>query len=75
MEVMPKRKGGKLREDGTHDDDGDEEAEENGEEQDQQGKVEAAKEAVMDADSTTNVPETEVIEITKGLPTGETEAD
>jgi tRNA (guanine9-N1)-methyltransferase len=75
MEVMPKRKGGKLREDGTHDDDGDEEAEENGEEQDQQGKVEAAKEAVMDADSTTNAPETEVIEITKGLPTGETEAD
>jgi tRNA (guanine9-N1)-methyltransferase len=75
MEVMPKRKGGKLREDGTHDDDGDEEAEENGEEQDQQGKVEAAKEAVMDADSTTNAPETEVIEITKGLPAGETEAD
>jgi tRNA (guanine9-N1)-methyltransferase len=75
MEVMPKRKGGKLREDGTHDEDGEEDHEGNGEEQDQQGKVEVAKEAVMDADSTADAPETEVIEITKGLPTGETEAD
>jgi tRNA (guanine9-N1)-methyltransferase len=75
MEVMPKRKGGKLREDGMHDEDGEDDGEGNGEEQDQAGKVEAAKEAVMDADSTASAPETEVIEITKGLPTGETEAD
>jgi tRNA (guanine9-N1)-methyltransferase len=75
MEVMPKRKGGKLREDGTHDEAGEDEGEDDGEEQDQQEMVEAAKEAVEDADSTANAPETEVIEITKGLPTGETEAD
>ncbi|KAH7094981.1 guanine-1-methyltransferase-domain-containing protein [Paraphoma chrysanthemicola] len=67
MEVMPKRKGGKLKENG---DDGDEP-----EQQGQDDKKDVAKEAVEDAEGTVDVPETEVIEVTKGLPLGETEAD
>jgi tRNA (guanine9-N1)-methyltransferase len=74
-EVMPKRKGFKLREDGA----GSNAGTENGEEQDDQDEQEmedAAKEAVEDANGDiANVPETEVIETTKGLPVGETEAD
>lgn len=70
MEVMPKRKGGKLREDA-----GDDAGDDNGEEQDEQEKLDAAHEAVEDDDSAADVPETEVIQVTKGLPTGETEAD
>jgi tRNA (guanine9-N1)-methyltransferase len=75
MEVMPKRKGGKLREDGTHDEAGEDHGDYDGGEQDQEEMVEAAKEAVEEADNTANAPETEVIETTKGLPMGETEAD
>jgi tRNA (guanine9-N1)-methyltransferase len=78
MEVMPKRKGGKLREDGEHDEGQTDRGEENGEEQDRQDEqemVDAANEAVEDAGSSVNVPEVEVIETTKGLPIGETEAD
>jgi tRNA (guanine9-N1)-methyltransferase len=75
MEVMPKRKGGKLREDGEHDGSQGDQGEDNGEEQDEQEMVDAANEAVEDAGKSVNVPEVEVIETTKGLPTGETEAD
>lgn len=79
MEVMPKRKGGKLREDGDDDQGGSHAGEENGEEDEEgQGEQEmedAAKEAVEDAENTSTVPETEIIETTKGLPLGETEAD
>ncbi|KAH7085335.1 guanine-1-methyltransferase-domain-containing protein [Paraphoma chrysanthemicola] len=67
MEVMPKRKGGKLKENGE---DGDEP-----EQQGQEDKKDVAKEAVEDAEGAADVPETEVIEVTKGLPLGETEAD
>lgn len=73
-EVMPKRKGFKLREDG----DGSNTGTENGEEQDEQDQQEmedAAQEAVDDAEDIATVPESEVIDTTKGLPSGETEAD
>lgn len=66
MEVMPKRKGGKLREDGENGD---------GDGQDQEEMADAAQEAVEDAEGTAELPEREVIETTKGLPVGETEAD
>jgi tRNA (guanine9-N1)-methyltransferase len=75
MEVMPKRKGGKLREDGGDDEASEVGGEEDGEKQDEQQKVDAANEAIQDADGTSELPETEVIETTKGLPVGETEAD
>jgi tRNA (guanine9-N1)-methyltransferase len=75
MEVMPKRKGFKLREDGEQDEAGSNAGTGNGEEQDEQEMEDAAQEAMEEADGTTNVPETEVIETTKGLPVGETEAD
>jgi len=73
MEVMPKRKGGKLREGGDDEPDGD--AKDDGDDQDEQEKVDAAHEAVADAGRTADLPETEVIQVTKGLPVGETEAD
>lgn len=76
MEVMPKRKGGKLREDGEHEDEDAKQGEANGEGQDQEEMVDAAKEAVEDAEgAAAELPEKEVIETTKGLPVGETEAD
>jgi tRNA (guanine9-N1)-methyltransferase len=75
MEVMPKRKGGKLREDGGDDEASEVGGEEDGEKQDEQQKVDAANEAIQDADGTSELPETEIIETTKGLPVGETEAD
>ncbi|KAH7393864.1 guanine-1-methyltransferase-domain-containing protein [Phaeosphaeria sp. MPI-PUGE-AT-0046c] len=75
MEVMPKRKGGKLREDGEHDDGDAEQGEVHEGEQEQEEMVVAAKEAVEDAEGTVEPPEKEVIETTKGLPVGETEAD
>ncbi|KAH8727053.1 guanine-1-methyltransferase-domain-containing protein [Phaeosphaeriaceae sp. PMI808] len=77
MEVMPKRKGGKLREDGEENDSEEVAAEGEGstEKQDEQEKVDAAKEAIEDDEGLANVPEAEVIEVTKGLPVGETDAD
>jgi tRNA (guanine9-N1)-methyltransferase len=75
MEVMPKRKGGKLREEGGDDEASEVGGEGDGEKQDEQQKVDAANEAIHDADGTAELPETEVIETTKGLPVGETEAD
>jgi tRNA (guanine9-N1)-methyltransferase len=75
MEVMPKRKGGKLREEGGDDEASEVGGEGDGEKQDEQQKVDAANEAIHDADGTSELPETEVIETTKGLPVGETEAD
>lgn len=75
MEVMPKRKGGKLKGDGDDNDADADAGEDDIERQDEKEMVDAAKEAVEEADGTTNVPESEVIEVTKGLPVGETEAD
>ncbi|KAF2827379.1 hypothetical protein CC86DRAFT_348797 [Ophiobolus disseminans] len=75
MEVMPKRKGGKLREDGGDDVAGEDAMRDEAEDQDEQEKADAAHDAVEDANGPANVPETEVIEVTKGLPVGETEAD
>jgi tRNA (guanine9-N1)-methyltransferase len=75
MEVMPKRKGGKLKGDGDDNDANADAGEDDVEQQDEKEMVNAAKEAVEEADGTTNVPESEVIEVTKGLPVGETEAD
>jgi tRNA (guanine9-N1)-methyltransferase len=75
MEVMPKRKGGKLREDGETGEDANDGGEDVSEQQGQEDKQDAANEAVEDAESTANVPEAEIIEVTKGLPVGETEAD
>lgn len=75
MEVMPKRKGGKLREDGEYDQGGSNAGEEDEEDQGEQEMEDAAREAVEDAENTSAVPEMEVIETTKGLPLGETEAD
>ncbi|KAF1920646.1 guanine-1-methyltransferase-domain-containing protein [Ampelomyces quisqualis] len=75
MEVMPKRKGGKLREDGDCDQDGSNAGEEEEEDPSEQEMEAAAKEAVEDAENTANLPETVVIETMKGLPIGETEAD
>ena len=74
MEVMPKRKGGKLREGGDDEADG-MAKDDNGDDQDEQEKADAAHEAMEDADGASNLPETEVIQVTKGLPLGETEAD
>ncbi|KAF2033319.1 hypothetical protein EK21DRAFT_86425 [Setomelanomma holmii] len=74
MEVMPKRKGGKLKENGEEGE-GSNAGEDDPEQQDQHDKLDAAKEAVEDAEDAKEVPETEVIETTKGLPVGETEAD
>jgi tRNA (guanine9-N1)-methyltransferase len=74
-EVMPKRKGFKLREDGAGSIAGTEN-EDDHDDQDEQDMEDAAKEAIEDADEdVADVPETEVIETTKGLPVGETEAD
>ncbi|KAH3941343.1 tRNA methyltransferase [Parastagonospora nodorum] len=75
MEVMPKRKGFKLREDGEREEAESNTGTQNGDEQDEQEMEDAAKEAVEEAEGTTNVAETEIIETTKGLPVGETAAD
>jgi tRNA (guanine9-N1)-methyltransferase len=73
MEVIPQRKGGKLREDG-----GFEQATESPEVEGQADSemVEAAEEAEADAQGDdAHVPETEVIEVTKHLPVEDTEDD
>jgi tRNA (guanine9-N1)-methyltransferase len=75
MEVMPKRKGFKLREGGEPDEAGSNAGNDNGVEQDEEEMEDAAKEAVKEADGSTYVPEAEIIETTKGLPVGETEAE
>jgi tRNA (guanine9-N1)-methyltransferase len=81
MDVMPKRKGGKLKgdggENGADQDSGDEddEDEEDKEQQNEEDMNDAAHEAEDEADGTAMAPESKVIEITKGLPDGETEAD
>jgi tRNA (guanine9-N1)-methyltransferase len=81
MDVMPKRKGGKLKgdggENGADQDSGDEddEDEEDKEQQNEEEMNDAAHEAEDEADGTAMAPESKVIEITKGLPDGETEAD
>ena len=78
MEVIPQRKGGKLRENQNVASEGPEDGS-MPEDQGSQEKVDAAHEAEhdaeVDAEGAAEVPETEVIEITKGLPVGETEAD
>lgn len=72
MEVMPKRKGGKLR-------DNDESATPEARGQDDEDMADAAKDAQADAEddnkAPTEIPETEVIETTKGLPGGDTQTD
>jgi tRNA (guanine9-N1)-methyltransferase len=76
MEVIPQRKGGKLRKDG-----GAEQATESPEVEGQADSemVEAAEEAEADAEEEAGgsalVPETEVIEVTKHLPVEDTEDD
>jgi tRNA (guanine9-N1)-methyltransferase len=75
MEVMPKRKGGKLREDGGEGEAEDDGRDESSERQDEQEKADAAAEAVEEDDGAAERPETEVIDVTKGLPVGETDAD
>lgn len=75
MEVMPKRKGGKLREDGGDGEAEDDGRDESSERQDEQEKADAAAEAVEEDDGAAERPETEVIDVTKGLPVGETDAD
>jgi tRNA (guanine9-N1)-methyltransferase len=78
MDVMPKRKGGKLKGDGGEDGADQGSGEEDEEDQEQQNEEEmndAAHEAEDEADGIAMAPESTVIEITKGLPDGETEAD
>jgi tRNA (guanine9-N1)-methyltransferase len=75
MEVMPKRKGGKLKGD-AGDDEADEDAGDvEGQQQNEDEMLDAANEAVDEADGTEPALESKVIEVTKGLPNGETEAD
>jgi len=75
MEVMPKRKGGRLREDGGEDEADEDGGSEGREQQDEKGKEDAAHEAVEEDGGGAEQPETEVIETTKGLPVDETDAD
>jgi tRNA (guanine9-N1)-methyltransferase len=78
MDVIPQRKGGKLRENengGSEDPEDGPVPEDQGNEEKVDAAHEAEHDAEVDAEGVPEVPETEVIEVTKGLPVGETEAD
>lgn len=79
MEVMPKRKGGKLKENDAEE--GTEASSPETKAQGEQEMVEAAEEAKADAEQEEDgkdaalAPEQEIIETTKGLPVGDMQAD